>query len=983
MQQRDGALAGRRGSGIALVAACGSVVGLVGVAHAQAEWSENPPVMMQWFETPWQDMERRMPDWFLAGYGATWLPPVSRGYLWPGNADQNSSSAGYDVFDRFDLGKPNARTAYGTEQGFDQVVNEFHLANGLVYVDMVLNHNAGRQTGAGFQNDGGYPGFWMAPSTPAVDKTSTSNWGDFWAGVASGYRQSENPGGANYCLHAGDLVALIDINHASNNMFVRQPVQAGNPQNIPGGTYFNKVDANNARFYPDSALGSDTINNPGMFTGAGNLSSSPHSGSPCNVPARNEPTSQLTLGRFNLANPLAGDAVTENASGYLLRWTQWMLDVKKVDGFRIDAIKHMPSWFYDSFYDSAVANRRRTPDGRMVTPYSFGESVEGNDFTFDRYIRKPNGRASGRSGDSFGNRDALDLNGAGQVRDIIGGGSSWGSVLSTHLDNTDDGFNNGSVGVNHIFSHDNGSQGDGGSQPALPTSRQQGWFAHAYLVMRTGQAKIYHNGRGIVLRNSPGLGGFFPREGVPVAMGYENNFTANPVVANLVQVSNWYGRGDYYPKWTDDFVHIFERATSVAGVGLSGNVLVGCNRSYAGLGITSYDERTFSTNFPAGTRLVEMTGNAARSDVDPSSQIPEVITVGAGGSVSMRVPRNQNINGVEHNRGFVVYGPAVPSGTVSFTNIASTIPADATGAAVRRRMTALPVIQNSSFEIQLTTTNGDSGAGNNNNADDNAMFRFNQGFQDLNNSGGVDIPYTNAVVPGYESFVTQSQPLANTANTNGIYRQVIDASQLPEGVNYVSVAAFRKRNAGEAPLYREIRSAMYIDRVCPQVTFASPGTVTSATQLFTFTATDRTPNRVQVYLNPANLGTLVSQAQANPTQNVANRYDRLVFQRTVSGIQHGTNTLGVVVSEESGRACLQTYNFFADLCPADLDDGSGSGVQDGGVDINDLLYFLAKFEQGAAEADLDNDGDPAVGVPDGGVDINDLLFFLARFENGC
>lgn len=979
---RAGQMSGQRARAALVIAlACGSVGGVASFAQAQ-NWSENPPVMMQWFETPWQDMERRMPDWFVAGYGATWLPPVSRGYLWPGSPDQNSSSAGYDVFDRFDLGKPNARTAYGTEQGFDQVINEFHLANGLVYVDMVLNHNAGRQTGAGFQNDGGYPGFWMAPSTPAVDKGPTSNWGDFHAGVSGAYRQSENPGGSNYCLHAGDLVALIDINHATSNMFIRQPVSAGNPQNLPGGTYFNNPDANNARFYPDSALGTDLVNNPGMVTGAGNLTSSPNSGFPCNVPARNEPASQFTAGRFNLANPMAGDAVAENASGYLLRWTQWMLDVKKVDGFRIDAIKHMPSWFYDTFYDAAVANRRLTPDGRLVTPYSFGECVENNDFTFDRYIRKPNGRASGRSGDSFGNRDALDINGSGSIRDLIGGGGSWGNVLSQHLDNVDDGFNNGSIGVNHIFSHDNGSQGDGGSQPSLPTSKQQGWFGHAYLTMRTGQAKIYHNGRGIVLRNSPGLGGFFPREGIPVAMGYENNFTPNPVISNLVQLSNWYGRGDYYPKWTDDFVHIFERSTNVAGVGLVGNVLVGCNRSYAGLGITSYDERTFSTSFAAGTRLIEMTGNAARVDVDPSGQIPEVITVGAGGSVSLRVPRNQNINGVEHNRGFVVYGPAVPSGTVSFTNVASTIPADATGAAVRRRMTALPVITAGSFDLQLTTTSGDIGAGNNNNADDNAVFRINQGFQDLNGNGGVDNPYTNAIVPGYEEFVTQRQPLANTANVNGIYRQSIATSNLPEGVNYVSVVSFRKRNAGEAALYREWRTPIYVDRLCPQVSFTNPGELATNTATFTFTATDRTPNKVQVYLNP-NLATILAQAQANPTQNTATRYDRLVFQRATSGIQHGTNTLGVVVSEESGRSCLQSFTFFAALCPADLDDGSGTGTKDGGIDINDLLFFLGAFEQGAIAADLDNDGDPSAGVPDGGVDINDLLFFLQRFEAGC
>ncbi len=68
-------------------------------------------------------------------------------------------------------------------------------------------------------------------------------------------------------------------------------------------------------------------------------------------------------------------------------------------------------------------------------------------------------------------------------------------------------------------------------------------------------------------------------------------------------------------------------------------------------------------------------------------------------------------------------------------------------------------------------------------------------------------------------------------------------------------------------------------------------------------------------------------------------------------------------------------------CPADLDDGSGTGTSDGGIDINDLLYFLAQYEAGLAGADLD-DGS-GTWTPDGGVDINDLLFFLAHYEAGC
>lgn len=68
-------------------------------------------------------------------------------------------------------------------------------------------------------------------------------------------------------------------------------------------------------------------------------------------------------------------------------------------------------------------------------------------------------------------------------------------------------------------------------------------------------------------------------------------------------------------------------------------------------------------------------------------------------------------------------------------------------------------------------------------------------------------------------------------------------------------------------------------------------------------------------------------------------------------------------------------------CAADLDGGALDNVPDGGVDINDLIYFLTAFEAGSVTADLD-DG-TSTGTPDAGVDINDLLYFLVRFEAGC
>lgn len=77
----------------------------------------------------------------------------------------------------------------------------------------------------------------------------------------------------------------------------------------------------------------------------------------------------------------------------------------------------------------------------------------------------------------------------------------------------------------------------------------------------------------------------------------------------------------------------------------------------------------------------------------------------------------------------------------------------------------------------------------------------------------------------------------------------------------------------------------------------------------------------------------------------------------------------------AGNLILRTY------CLADLDNGSGSGFSDGGVTIDDLLYYLQVFEAGDLAADVDDGGE--TGTPDGGVTIDDLLFYLQRFEAGC
>ncbi len=961
---------------------------------------EDPAPILQWFECRWQDMERRIPDYFMTGYGAVWLPPVSRGYLNPRDANQNSFSAGYDVFDRFDLGAPGRQTAYGTETSFSRLVEEFHLAGAKVYVDMVLNHNAGRQTSLQFQQDGGYPGFWMGPLSGPGGKQPTDNWGDFHNGISSGYYQSENPGGSRYCLIPGDLVALCDINHATNLQYVRQPVVEGNPTNLPSGQYFNRVDLNNRRFYPDASLGTTVVNNPGtrQTNGAawvGGLGSGIFA-PPCDVPARSEPASTLTLGRFNLNDPQAGDAVTENGTGYLLRWTQWMLDVHKVDGFRIDAIKHMPSWFYDTFYDSVVYQRRQAPDGSFVTPYSFGECVEGNDFTFDRFIRMPNGRTTGRNttGDAFGNRDALDLNGAGFIRNVVGGGGlgSWNGIFGAHLDSTDDGFNNGTIGVNHVFSHDNGSQGNGGSAPAAPTARQQGWFAHAYLAMRPGQKKFYHNARGVNR-----TGGFWPRHGLLPVFGAEPNIlqarpspllpisAPNPVVKNLIGLANMTARGEFTPQ-TDadntsmDDVFMFERRTNGGANGYSGNVLVATNDSYA----SGFDQRTIATSFPEGTRLIEYSGNATDATVDPNNDIFDVVTAGANGFVTIRVPRNVAPGtNVEHNRGFVIYAPALPAGTLDIVGATSSLGVDdVSQPSWRRRSNALPVITTNNFTLRLTTTSGDPGFTNDTNEDDNAVFCINKGFQDWNGNGVADVSAFNGVVAGYEQFLTTNIPLASTSNPTGLYEQVINSSNMPEGYNYISVAAFRKRLNWEAPLFREFRQAVYVDRLPPPAQLnAIADQPTGTTQIVAFAkAQDRTASRVHFILNPSP-GQLSNPTAAAVSANLGSQDDRFDWSRTLLGAVNGVNTVLMVACEDTGNCSWQTVTFnvgpVGPTCDS-IDFNNDTSL----FDPVDIDAFLSVYGEGpcipetATCNDIDFNNDGSV------FDPCDIDSFLLQFSEG-
>ena len=846
---------------------CATILAVTPFVRAQGT-----AVTLQWFESSWRTMEDRTADAFAAGYQRIWAPPVSKG-------ESGGFSIGYDTFDRFDLGTPGSPTRYGTEREFVALVNEQDKAGIATFVDLIINHNSFKDNNTpGFEASGDYPGF--------VLSFGGDPHGDFHP------RFDDCGADPIICRIAG----LIDIAQEKNHVMIRHPVEANNPQNIPAGSFHDKPNEANRQYYSDLGL----------------------------------PANSIGIHPFNIGDPMAGDAVPENATGLLMRNLRWLIEVIGVDGFRVDAVKHMPDWFLRDFFDRHVWNRATSQvTGEKFTPFSFGEFFEGNVAAHGGYICKGfTGNCNGDGGVT-GNRDTLDFPLYFKLRDELNGTGLgvWSNITGGSVDAVFDGdANDGDFGVQFVEAHDAST-----GPPAMNN------LAYAYILTRTGSPIVYFQ-----------AGEFgsveFPRGGRGDALGGQ----FGNIMTSLVDVHNEYVRGAYFERWIDGDLLVYERNNAC---------IVGLNdRADSG-----FDERTVQTTFPQGLRLKELTGNATSADVDPNNDIFDVVTVGSGGLVTIRVPRVKNPNGVQHDKNYVIYGPFNPDGELTLTNVDSTIPPEpGTEPNGTRRITPIDVMRADSFEIILTTTDPDAiDPGE----DDLAMFRIDVGT-DANGNGGIDALDPNFVGFGYENFLTENRPLEtdpidDNGTPKGRYRQVIDATQLSEGRHYISVIAFRSRPGGSPPIFETWRKVILIDRTPPDVELISPTpeqTITSVTFPFRVQAVDRSANSVHMLLDQQPGDDVVAKAQGG--QGQANQIDLDLFERTITNLGRGNHRLDVVAFEQ-GRPEPSVETFTGITVSINDFDGLGDINNDGKVTNRDIWPFVEMVNNGDTfnpRADLNGDG---------------------------
>ncbi len=887
------------------LAACAAVAGggLLAARNARAQafgTPYSPPTILQYFGATWQTMTNRMPDVYAAGYGSIQTPTPSR-------ADSGNTSVGYDIYNRYDLGSPGDPTNYGTLAGYEQLIAQTHQMGGNIYTDYSLGHNGFSNSGSydttnntSFGQAGGYPSF--------VNSVPGNVDGDFNGAYASNVEEAR-------------LAGLININFATDYTYIRSPIIAGQPGNLPAGTEtaFGRI-ANipmpaNEQFYPQQNYNPIYIYNP--QTGVGNIQ----------------------VNSFNTSNPAAGSGTYENVTGYLMRNVQWYLQTLGVDGFRLDATKNMEWQVMFPYYNQAVyrASKNYYLNGVQKPVYAYQEYYDGNPANVLPAVEKsamnPDGSFAGNLGTVQPNLDALDFPLFFALQsNLTGNGftNSWYNVVG----NTLDPGHTGNVGVKFVQSADNGS-------PYLSN------VAAAYELMLPGQALVYYNGETAQYGNFPNqgredaLGGVYgstmannvPATYNPVAQTV--TLTHNNEISGLVDIRNRFSSGGYIQRYITQNNLAFERDNSA---------LVLLNNQTGGFSGTASIQTNFNSYYTP--YLVDVTGQAA------AQGLPQVLQVYSDGKVNVTFPNNGYNNST--GGGYLIYAPPTPEGTLTITNVASTMGNNAPTSTDpnitydngNNLISTVAVVKGPQFQIQLQTQKvyllGQSNLFDYNAGGDSAILKIDGGVQ-INGQQFVSTT-PNTVAYGFIPFQTGS-PLApqdGSAPGTGLYTETVNTSDLSQGYHYLTVIAFRARPAGDNPVYTDWTQTIYVDTAPPVSTIESFNPITPGTnenRTLVVRSVDGLANNVHVFLDlPAadTSGQILGMVNSG---NQANQLDVNLWSQNFNSLTNGNHVMTVVTYKPDG-----TYNIqrFAGLYTSTI-FGAGLGDLnfDGQFNVADVNAFAS------------------------------------------
>ena len=306
---------------------------LVGCLLAAAQKSPGE-AMLELFNVPWAQLTQKMPEIAEAGYDSIWVPNPAKG-------NSGAYSYGYDIFDPFDLGGTNQQgtvaTHWGTQSQLLQMVQTAHRFGLRVYFDNVMNHRSSTVPG--------YPG----SGTPT----------NYYPGlVPQDFHLQSVPGGYQNWSSVSDWCSAQNV---ENNPLLGLCDLANEPGAVNwnfGPNYGNTTSKPVfIRFPGRPDLYMDT-NGPLLGSGWGGAGWRPFDGH--------------------------GQPVPEDVSTYLCRAVAWTLYTTKCDGFRLDAVKHVPVDFFGAETgqtdDPSFAGYTGAIQAMYDYVHGYGNNVSGNGY---------------------------------------------------------------------------------------------------------------------------------------------------------------------------------------------------------------------------------------------------------------------------------------------------------------------------------------------------------------------------------------------------------------------------------------------------------------------------------------------------------------------------------------------------------------------------------------------------------------------------
>jgi hypothetical protein len=491
--------------------------------------------MLELFQQTWPQITAKMPEIAEAGYDSLWVPNPAKG-------NSGGYSYGYDVYDPFDLGSTNQQgtvaTMYGTQAQLIQMVQTAHRFGIRVYFDNVMNHRA--VTVPGYPGSGTpnnyYPG--LSPQDFHLQIVSggykswanISDWCDTW--------QVENQ----------LLEGLCDLSQEPGTVNLNFGTSLGNTTTKPSFIRF----PNRPDLYMDTN---------GAFLG---------SGAGTGWPGTNG------YGPINGWRPFNGHGqpVVEDVSTYLCRAAAWTLYTTGGDGFRLDAVKHVPVNFFGNETGQSDDPTFAGYTGAIQAMYDYVHGY-GNNVTTNGYV------------ETDGNRNSL-FNTEAPRNDAMLFGECDPSALSQGEDYYD--YLNSGMRLcnfplynefNNIVNNYGGSPGMYGmdGRDYAPTTGQQGNcdgngnFSAAQAVnMPQTQDPGSCCPANETLMNTY----FFTHEGLPMVYsdGFNHNTSGNTPIASyanylgefndnsmpeMMQLHNQMSRGATWSRWSDQNIVMYER----------------------------------------------------------------------------------------------------------------------------------------------------------------------------------------------------------------------------------------------------------------------------------------------------------------------------------------------------------------------------------------------------------------------------------------